>query len=297
MATSFRHIKTKKKRATGRPNHLANSLPFFKKPPQNSFSQHNLNTPAADQLTKMTDKELLYGINPVKLALSAQKRVLEKLLLSDDVTRPDDIQKINEIKNLAVTHQIPILNIKKKILGQMLQDDNHQGVALVAGYLPTYDFNSLISNKKISKLVALDHVQGPQNMGAIIRSACYFGFEGMLITNHNSAPLNSAVSRAAAGLLEIFNIYKATNLARALAEFKKNDFWVISADLDGENIYNFKPPNKFILLLGNEKNGIRPLVKKHSDFILTIPGKLLAESLNVSVAAGILMSNLTSQKN
>ena len=133
-------------------------------------------------------------------------------------------------------------------------------------------------------------------MGAIIRSACYFGFDGMLLTNDNSAPLNAKASKASAGLLEVFDVYKAPNMVRALNELKENNFWIVAADLDGDNIYNFSAPEKFILLMGNEKKGIRQIVKKNSDFIITIPGKLLSESLNVSVAAGILMSALINNK-
>lgn len=148
------------------------------------------------------------------------------------------------------------------------------------------------SEKKL--LIALDQIEDPQNVGAIIRSAAFLGADGLITLRNHAAPLSATVSKASAGALEHFPIIQVANLSECLQTLKKEGFTVLGAMM-GEDSIDFKtaPVTDFmVLVLGNEGQGLRNLTQKRCDFLVYIPGKESTESLNVSAAAAILIQNL-----
>ncbi|MBL0691701.1 MAG: 23S rRNA (guanosine(2251)-2'-O)-methyltransferase RlmB [SAR324 cluster bacterium] len=244
---------------------------------------------------QLADKEVIYGINPVRLALKSNRRKLIKLYISKGLSTKKHVRR-DEIIELTQKNSLPVSHVDSKLIDKVTGEANHQGFLLLTGFLPQFDAKDLFNAKNINHLIALDQVQDPQNLGAIIRSAGCFGFDGIITSANRSSRISATVSKSSAGILELFDIYKVTNLAQSLQKLKDNGFWILGTDVEGKDIYEFTPPKKFVLVLGNEHKGIRQNVLKQSDWVLSIPNQLKDESLNVSVAAGIVMSALTHKK-
>jgi len=136
----------------------------------------------------------------------------------------------------------------------------------------------------------LDSIQDPHNLGAILRTAECAGVDGVVITKHHSAPVNETVAKTSAGAAEILKIAPVNNLSQALKELKENGFWIAGTSLENSKNYletDYKIP--LALILGNEEKGIRRLTAESCDFLIKIPLKGKIQSLNVSVAAGVIL--------
>ena len=161
-------------------------------------------------------------------------------------------------------------------------------------------FEKLLSDLSTSQeaiVLALDQIQDPQNLGAILRTAACANVTGVLLPERGSAMITPTVLKASAGAAEWMSIYPVTNLARSLEELKKIPMWIYGADAMTPSTYSDQEyPSKIVLALGSEGAGIRNLIQKKCDFLISIPlfGKI--SSLNVSVAAGILMFEIRRQK-
>ena len=152
-------------------------------------------------------------------------------------------------------------------------------------------------------LIALDQVEDPRNLGAVVRSAAAFGAAGLVLHRDRSAPLSAAASNASAGALESFPVFQAPNLARFLAQARKRGFWVFGAvagnsaagDPEATPLPAFALDGARVLVLGSEARGLRPLVRSQCDVLLTIPlpGGGAMNSLNVSAAAAVLLYEMT----
>ena len=153
--------------------------------------------------------------------------------------------------------------------------------------------------QKTSKptLAVLDCIQDPQNIGALIRSAEAQGINGIILPKNRSAPLNETVVKCSSGAIETVAITTVINLAKTLETLKKNGFWIIGVDMNGEKTcdrFSFDSP--IALVLGNEEKGIRPLLKRNCDFTVSIPMGGIVGSLNVSTAGAILFYEILRQK-
>ena len=147
-----------------------------------------------------------------------------------------------------------------------------------------------------SCLVALDQIQDPQNLGAIIRTAAFLGATGLITLRHSSAPLSAVVSKASAGALEFFPIIQETNLADVLARCRDAGYTIAGTALteDSVDFRRVSPADQMVLVLGNEGSGLRPLTLKRCDAVVRIPGTPGVESLNVNAAAAILLQHFAS---
>ena len=146
-------------------------------------------------------------------------------------------------------------------------------------------------------LLILDSIQDPHNLGAILRSAAAFGVDGVIIPKDRSAPLSGTVMKTAAGTLPLLDICQTTNLAEAMLTLKKAGFWLYGAAGEAAtSIFATSFSGPVCLVLGNEHKGIRPLLRRHCDFLLAIPLAAGVESLNVSVAAGIMLAEISRQR-
>jgi len=222
--------------------------------------------------------ERIIGINPVTEALLNKEKNIEKLELYNGL-KGETVQKL---KDLASKRNIKIFYTGKKI-------ENSQGVAV---YISNYDYYKdfdeayeELASKDKSLVLILDEIQDPRNFGAIIRSAEVF-----------TVRINETVVKTSTGAIEYVNISKVTNLSDTINKLKKLDYWVYGAAGEASIKYNEEDyPNKVVLVLGNEGSGIRKKVREHCDKLIKISMYGQINSLNVSVASGILLSRIVNK--
>lgn len=230
--------------------------------------------------------EKIIGINPVTEVLKSDKNI-EKLEIYKKVKK----ETIKNILNLASKKNIKIFYNDKRI-------ENSQGVVAIISDFDYYvDLNAFLEKvlrKEKSKIVILDQVQDPRNFGAIIRSAECFGVDGIIIQDRNSVKVTETVVKSSTGAIEHVDIVKVTNISDTIDKLKKYGYMVYGAEANGEcYYYEEKYPNKVCLVLGSEGNGMRKKVREHCDKIVKIHLNGKINSLNVSVAGGILLAEMS----
>lgn len=233
--------------------------------------------------------ERIIGINPVTEALLNKEKNIEKLELYKGL-KEDTVKKIKE---LASKRNIKIFYTGKKI-------ENSQGVAVYISnhdyYLEQQEAFEELSMKEKSIILILDEIQDPRNFGAIIRSAEVFKVDLIIIPERNSVRINETVVKTSTGAIEYVNITKVTNLSDTINKLKKIGYWVYGAAGEATIDYNTETyPNKVALVLGNEGSGIRKKVREHCDKLIKIQMYGQINSLNVSVASGILLSRIVNK--
>lgn len=203
-----------------------------------------------------------------------------------------DERILNAIKKERIS--LSYVDISK--LDEMTSKGNHQGVVLEVKPFEYSDLTSIInlSKKKEHPLILiLDEIEDPHNFGAIIRSADAFGVDGIIIKKQNQVPVNMTVSKVSTGAIEFVKIAQVANLTATIEKLKENGYWIYSADGSGRDDYqNINYDGPVALVVGSEGRGISQLVLKNSDFIIKIPMSGHVNSLNVSVATGILLSRI-----
>ena len=192
----------------------------------------------------------------------------------------------NNFKDKEILKNIkaPIVYVDKNKLDKMV-DGVHQGIVLK---IADYEYKD-ISELNSDIVVMLDHLEDPHNFGAIIRTCEAAGVKDIIIPKDRSVKVNSTVMKTSAGCLDRVNIYEVTNLAQTINYLKKNNYWIIGTDMEGTDYKNIDYKGKIVIIIGNEGNGMSRLVKESCDFIATIPMQGEVNSLNASVAAGIII--------
>jgi len=237
------------------------------------------------------EREALVGTHPVLEALRAGRRTFGGLWICES-RRVDRFHRICEA---ARALGIEIKRLERDSFEERFGNElRTQGVALEVGPLPLALFESFLHTSKDEVcLLALDGIEDPHNLGAIIRVAEAAGADGLLVAKHRSAPLGAATARASAGAMEHLPIARVANLGRALAALKEAGFWVLGADAEtGEDLFSVRDAvftGKKVLVLGAEGQGIRVGVRKQLDLALRIPMAGRIESLNVSTAAAVCL--------
>ena len=193
----------------------------------------------------------------------------------------------NEIINLLKLKKTKIDRVDKRELDKKTME-NHQGIILEIDDFE-YSELSVILNKENPLVVMLDHIQDPHNFGAIIRTCEAAGVDAIIIPKDRSVSINGTVIRTSVGASKYVPIIKVTNLVQTIKEMKKQGFWFFGTDMNGEVYSKLDYKGKTVLIIGNEGDGMSKLVKENCDFIASIPmiGKI--NSLNASVAAGIII--------
>ncbi len=230
---------------------------------------------------------LIYGRNPL-LSFIANGQV-QKVYLQEGFKDKRILDEIHKSKT-------PTEYVSVNELNRLTNSANHQGVV---GLIKPFQYSSLseiIANSKKSVqplVVILDGINDPQNLGAIIRSCDAFNVDGLIIKSHNQVPVNMTVTKVSTGATNYVKIAVVANLSNAIKELKKNGFWVYASDGKANEDYskqNYR--GSVALILGSEGDGISPLVLQNSDIIIKIPMMGHVNSLNVSVATGILLSRI-----
>ncbi|MBZ0183256.1 MAG: 23S rRNA (guanosine(2251)-2'-O)-methyltransferase RlmB [Melioribacteraceae bacterium] len=205
-----------------------------------------------------------------------------------------------QIKIGADKAGIPVKIIPLIKINNLFPKLNHQGVVAAKAFQKFYELNEVIDDSKKSKyplLLILDSIQDPHNVGAIIRTAEASGVDGILTTIHNSAPINETVEKTSAGALSHSKICRINNVAQTIDILKQEGFWIIGSSLQNSKKYteiDYKIP--VAVIMGNEEKGIRKLAASKCDFLINIPMKGNIQSLNVSVATGVLLYEILRQR-
>lgn len=190
--------------------------------------------------------------------------------------------------------------VDKERLDRLANTGHHQGVVAQAAayeYAEVDDILEAARQKGESPFVfILDEIEDPHNLGAIIRTANLAGAHGVIIPKRRAVGLTAAVARTSAGAINYTPVAKVTNIVKTIEELKEQGMWFVCADMDGTNMYQMDLKGSMGLVIGNEGEGISPLVKKKCDFVASIPMKGDIDSLNASVAAGILAFEIAHQR-
>lgn len=239
---------------------------------------------------------LIIGRKPVLEALNSDEEITQVYILYGQ-----EGGIINAIRIAAKKRGIKVNQVPSDKFRQIVKDKNAQGVVAIKSSQKFYDLSEIISvarSHTYPLILILDSIQDTHNVGAILRTAECSGVDGVIITKHNSAPINETVVKTSAGASELVKICQVNNLANAIDELKKEGFWIVGSYLGNSKPYteiDYKIP--IALIVGNEEKGIRKLTADKCDFLVHIPMKGKIQSLNVSVAAGILLFEILRQRN
>ena len=237
------------------------------------------------------DHLFVSSINALIDALQA-KYPINKVFLS--LSRDD--QKGNLIKKLCRENHVFIQLVPQQVINRKLGPKN-QGLYAELSPVNFYPLREIMDNSKRDLILVLSGINDTGNMGAIIRTAAGAGVDGILISQKNSAPINETVLKTSVGTLFHTKIARSKNLSRDLDLLKKGDFWVIGADAAADTPYfkwNFNC--KVALVMGNESRGLTPFIQKKVDGLVSIPLAPEVDSLNVSVATGVILYEILRQK-
>ncbi|MEG2311123.1 MAG: 23S rRNA (guanosine(2251)-2'-O)-methyltransferase RlmB [Bacilli bacterium] len=192
----------------------------------------------------------------------------------------------NNFKDKELLEQIkaPIVYVDKVKLDKMVTGV-HQGIVLKVA---DYEYED-IDNLTDDKIVMLDHLEDPHNLGAIIRTCEASGINNLILPKDRSVEVNNTVMKVSVGTLEKVKIAQVTNLVATITKLKKKGYWIIGTDMLGTDYKTLDYSGKIVIIIGNEGNGISRLVKESCDFIASIPMKGTVNSLNASVAAGLIL--------
>ncbi|MHB1938295.1 MAG: 23S rRNA (guanosine(2251)-2'-O)-methyltransferase RlmB [Acidobacteriaceae bacterium] len=238
--------------------------------------------------------QLLYGLHAVEEAIRSGNRRLESVVLSRQ--RQDDrLKKIAEVCQAA---GIPVRLESKEQLTRLAHTDAHQGVVAVVaerGYASLQEVSQPRGQRLF--LVALDGIEDPHNLGALLRTADGAGVDGVVLPERRAAGVNATVVKTSAGAAEHVRIARVTNLVRALEELKRENVWCVGLDERGAVDYDVFDYNcNFVLVLGGEGSGLHELTRRTCDHLLRIPMAGRVSSLNVSVAGAIAMYEAARQR-
>jgi 23S rRNA (guanosine2251-2'-O)-methyltransferase len=241
---------------------------------------------------KKEKTEILSGVHPVLEALKAGRRKFHKIFLKKDSKRLRP--EVSEIFEYADNLSCKIEYLETDELDSLTKDAKHQGVAAKVSLFPAKtgrDFFARIKNFDKSPFVLiLENIEDPHNFGALIRTALCAGIDYIMIPKDRSVAPVPSVSRSSAGAMEHAEIFLITNTASTIRKLKEKGAWVAGLDATGEtSLFKADFSGFFALVVGGEHKGIRPLVKKECDFLISIPIKGRVNSLNASVAGGVAL--------
>lgn len=227
----------------------------------------------------------IYGRKPVLDTLDTDIKVYKAYILKQNSNLVNKIIKKLEEKNIEISF------VDKRFFDKI--DINHQGVMIE---VESFEYESLDDLNDEKRLIILDQIEDPHNLGAIIRSAESFGFDGVVIPERRSASVTSTVYKTSAGAINNIKVYRVKNLTRSIKDLKDKGFWIYGLAGEAESsIDKADLTGKVGLVVGNEGSGISRLVRDNCDMLVNIPMLGRVNSLNASVAAGISMYELLRQ--
>lgn len=242
-----------------------------------------------------TNDSLVIGRNAVTELLKSGKEV-ENVLIA----KGEREGSINRILALCKEKKIVVKNVDRKKLDFLAPGGNHQGVVAnipVHEYSTVDDILAYAENKGEAPFIIMcDEIEDSHNLGAIIRTAEACGAHGIIIPKRRNVGLNYIVAKTSCGALEYMKVARVTNLANTIDELKKKNIWIYAADMDGQRWDKTDFSGGCCLVVGSEGNGVGRLIKEKCDVTVSLPMMGKVNSLNASVAAGVLMYEITKQR-
>src|SRR5947209_10920112 len=244
---------------------------------------------------KLVAMDVLYGIHAVEEALLARSRSLDHV----EVARERHDQRLQALIDLARKEGVSLRFSPRDQLDRLARTKSHQGVVAIVAGKNYSELDEILAHKKgeHSFIVVLDGVEDPHNLGARIRTADGAGVDGVVIPERRAAGVTGTVAKASAGASEHVPIARVTNIARTLEELKQNNVWTVGLDERGTQSYDeLDYKVDFAIVLGAEGRGLHDLVRRKCDFLISIPMLGQVPSLNVSVAAAVVMYEAARQR-
>jgi 23S rRNA (guanosine2251-2'-O)-methyltransferase len=241
--------------------------------------------------------EILYGIHPVSEALKAGRRDIFKIY----VAKENISERLEKVLALAESLKISIERPNSLHLKKLSGTTQNQGVGAEVGPYPLVKFSELLNGIRDAKsnpcILLLDNIMDPRNLGALIRTAICIDTDAVIIPKDRSARPTPLVSKASAGALEHIQLAQVTNMVNTIKALKNSGVWVAGMDRTSDkSIFNSDLTVPVAIVVGGEESGIRPLVKKHCDFLMSIPQTGPVDSLNASVAGAVVMYEVFRQR-
>ena len=238
---------------------------------------------------------VIYGINAVLEALKARGRSFEYV----GVARERNDQRVHKIVSECRALGVPVRALPRPDMDRLAASPNHQGVLALTSEKEYAELDDLLRNRRGERafILVLDGVEDPHNLGAILRTADAAGVDGVVIPERRAVGVNATVAKASAGASEYVRVAKVTNISRTVEDLKKNNIWTVGLDERGDRFYDEADYNMdCALVLGAEGHGLHEQVRKHCDFVVKVPMAGKVSSLNVSVAAGVVMYEVARQR-
>ncbi|MEG2380585.1 MAG: 23S rRNA (guanosine(2251)-2'-O)-methyltransferase RlmB [Oscillospiraceae bacterium] len=258
--------------------------------------RHELVSDRPNNEDESSNNDKIYGRNPIIEALE-HGREIDKILVQDEIRHT----QLGKILNLAKSRNIQYQVVDKRRLDAIVQGENHQGVvAYVAAqkYVEVDDIlNYAIAKGEKPFIVIAEGITDPHNLGSIIRTANAAGAHGVIIPKNRSVSLNSTVSKVSAGAIEYTRVAKVPNITQTIKRLQKEGLWIVGTDLSGTQMhYECDLKGPLGIVIGSEGEGISRLVRETCDFVVKIPMLGETQSLNASVAAGVLLYEAVRQR-
>lgn len=234
-------------------------------------------------------EELVFGVNPVREALRGKREIFELYVQSSATDH-----RLEKILELARERGVRVIRREREDLTRMCGSSHHQGMALKVAPFTYADLDDLIAaagrDGSAGFLLVLDGIQDPHNLGALIRTAACAGADGVIIPRDRACGITPTAEKASAGAVETIPVAQVTNIAQALEAMKHSGYWVYGLSGEADTpLYGVDFSGNIALVIGGEGEGIRPLVRKQCDVLLSIPLYGGVGSLNASVAGGIAL--------
>ena len=256
---------------------------------------NNQSVPLESRRLKDTEF-ILYGWNTCMSFFKNRPEDLCRLFFSKQRS-----STLGSVKKWCAAHKLPYRELDARSLNKVASATHHEGIVMVVRPLEPSSIHPFISGGlgRNGVAVAVDRIGNTHNLGAILRTCAFFGAEGMVVSNQEGqARFTSSAARTAEGAMEITPIYQCTDLASILRDFIAGNVYVVGADLNANHsLYNIEIRFPCVLVLGSEQEGLSSRVKKHCNQVVHIPGMKKIQSLNVSVAAGVILSELVRRRN
>jgi 23S rRNA (guanosine2251-2'-O)-methyltransferase len=234
--------------------------------------------------------EIIYGLHPVEEALRSGTRRFDHVCVARERLEHGEARRLTEIVALCRAAKVAVRTEPREALTRLTGTSGHQGVAAVVREREFLGVEDLLDGPEPRLVLALDGVEDPQNLGALLRTAEGAGVDGVLLTERRSAPLSAVAVKASAGAAEHLRLARVVNLVRALEQLKERNLWCVGLDERGSmdyDRYDFR--SNTVIVLGREGAGLHELVRKTCDHLLRIPMAGKVDSLNVSAAGAAVM--------
>ncbi|MBD5431154.1 MAG: 23S rRNA (guanosine(2251)-2'-O)-methyltransferase RlmB [Lactobacillus sp.] len=206
----------------------------------------------------------------------------------------------NQVYALAKKKRLVVQSVPKNKLDRLVDGENHQGLVLAVSSFEYADLDELLDQfeeqGKDAFILMLDSIEDPHNLGSILRSADATGVDAIIIPKRHATGLTSVVAKTSTGAIDYVPVARVNNLVQTTKELKKRGFWVFGTDMEGTDYRRWDAKGKTVLVIGNEGKGIAPLLKKQMDQTLTLPMVGHVQSLNASVATGVLLYQMLNSR-